>query len=126
MELIKQLELNKANTVFSKYTLDKDDPNILKALTKTNIFIGANNSGKSRFMRELFIQFNKRTFDDNSGSMKSFNDVDVYFLSSQKIIEIIETKSSILTDTKELTFNQEEKNQIEAIINSEKKKIKDN
>ena len=37
-----------------QYTVSEaDDPAILSRLSKINIFVGANNSGKSRFMREL-------------------------------------------------------------------------
>lgn len=39
--------------VFKDYKLNNEE-NILKNVSKINIFIGVNNSGKSRFLRELF------------------------------------------------------------------------
>lgn len=38
---------------FSHYTINDAEPNRIEQLSQVNIFIGANNSGKSRFMREL-------------------------------------------------------------------------
>jgi predicted ATP-dependent endonuclease of OLD family len=38
---------------FSHYTINDADPHHIEQLSQINIFIGANNSGKSRFMREL-------------------------------------------------------------------------
>lgn len=41
------------NDRFSSYLINDAEPNQLEKLSQINIFIGANNSGKSRFMREL-------------------------------------------------------------------------
>lgn len=38
---------------FSTYIIDGTEPSRIERLSQINIFIGANNSGKSRFMREL-------------------------------------------------------------------------
>lgn len=38
---------------FSPYTINDAEPHQIERLSQINIFIGANNSGKSRFMREL-------------------------------------------------------------------------
>jgi predicted ATP-dependent endonuclease of OLD family len=38
---------------FSPYTINDAEPHQIEHLSQINIFIGANNSGKSRFMREL-------------------------------------------------------------------------
>jgi hypothetical protein len=38
---------------FTSYTVNDADPDQLEKLSRINIFIGANNSGKSRFMREI-------------------------------------------------------------------------
>lgn len=39
--------------VFSNYTINDAEPHHVEKLSQINVFIGANNSGKSRFMREI-------------------------------------------------------------------------
>lgn len=57
-----------------KYFTDNDayilpTPNCLSGLKKLNIFVGANNSGKSRFLREMFS-----ATDDSYAFLPHFND----------------------------------------------------
>lgn len=49
---IKHLKIEKEGYITINSELDKR----LENLSKVNIFIGANNSGKSRFMRSLFYE----------------------------------------------------------------------
>lgn len=51
---IKEIQL--AEDAFGDYQIDSENKTkVLKNLSKINIFVGANNSGKSRFLRSLFI-----------------------------------------------------------------------
>ena len=48
-------------------------------LSKTNIFIGENNSGKSRFLRHLFVtNFYAMKLDKVDNILSSFNKRDIY------------------------------------------------
>jgi len=47
-------EISLSPEIYQEYQIDKDPP-VLSNLNKINIFIGPNNSGKSRFMRKLFM-----------------------------------------------------------------------
>lgn len=70
MELLTSLLVNKDSNIFSQYTIGSYDAvnentdqqkksnwSKLEKLAKVNIFIGENNSGKSRFLRALFESF---------------------------------------------------------------------
>ena len=63
--IIKHLKIEK-----DEYTIDKSE-NMLEDLSKINIFIGANNSGKSRFMRSLF-------FINNNSRLKFIPDDELF------------------------------------------------
>ncbi|MCP4521749.1 MAG: ATP-binding protein [Cytophagales bacterium] len=52
---VSELNLSDENA-FESYFIEKDEAKILSNISKVNIFIGANNSGKSRFLRMLFQQ----------------------------------------------------------------------
>ncbi|MNU13590.1 hypothetical protein D3C71_16330 [compost metagenome] len=51
------------NDFESYYNEENENLEILKELSRTNIFIGANNSGKSRFIRSLFINLEYKIFE---------------------------------------------------------------
>ncbi len=59
------------NANFSKY-IPIEGGHVLKELNKVNIFIGENNSGKSRFLRTLF-NFDKYTVEYTDFSFKEYN-----------------------------------------------------
>lgn len=54
---------------FDSYKVESEDTNLIENLSKINIFVGTNNSGKSRMLRALFkqntIEFNPATFKLN-------------------------------------------------------------
>ena len=51
--MIDKLFLSELSDVFNSYSIIDSKPNELD-VNRINIFVGANNSGKSRFLRELF------------------------------------------------------------------------
>lgn len=51
------------NNFESYFNEENGNLKILKELSSTNIFIGANNSGKSRFIRSLFANLEYKTFE---------------------------------------------------------------
>ena len=57
--MIDRIYISKEGSVFKDYDLVGAEMNVLK-LGKVNILVGENNSGKSRFLRELFKSFRKR------------------------------------------------------------------
>lgn len=69
--MLRKLIIDRSNEVFKYYfnaekaTDDSTKKPIIDNLSKINVFIGPNNSGKSRFIRELFKQFSKENFNDN-------------------------------------------------------------
>ena len=51
------------NDFESYFNEENENLEILKELSSTNIFIGANNSGKSRFIRSLFANLEYKIFE---------------------------------------------------------------
>jgi len=79
------ISLNRKNEVFSKYNIENEGGSTLYKLGKINIFIGTNNSGKSRLLREIFkilsVAFNTEKPLEN--------EIDVDLMSSESIISIL-------------------------------------
>jgi predicted ATP-dependent endonuclease of OLD family len=67
--MFKSLQLN---TDITKEYITNEEDNILSNLSRINIFIGPNNSGKSRFMRGLFIT-KEHLFDKESINIDEYN-----------------------------------------------------
>lgn len=77
--MIKSLQLK--TEVAKQYTTGEEDNN-LNNLSRINIFIGPNNSGKSRFMRDLFIE-NDIKYSSKQLEIKSL--LDCYSESNEKL-----------------------------------------
>ncbi len=99
--MIDYLLIKKRNEVFEQYIENEKDEKQLQ-LKKVNIFVGENNSGKSRFMRELFLEFRKKEIkskrsngkdflfissEKEEAKSKMFNDIDFPFISLKKATE---------------------------------------
>ncbi|NOX45865.1 MAG: ATP-binding protein, partial [Chlorobi bacterium] len=75
--MITELRLIKQNEVFNQYEINGTDSDKLKGLKKINVFVGANNTGKSRFLRELFKSFRSKEINNYD----TFKDIDFPFIS---------------------------------------------
>jgi len=57
--MIRQVQFLGKNKVIHDYHIGKERLNQLEPLSKINLFVGPNNSGKSRFLRELVKEFHR-------------------------------------------------------------------
>lgn len=81
--MISKLFLKNSNEVFKQYNFVGNKQTDPISLSKINIFVGANNSGKSRLLRELF-----KSFHENEKASKSkFNYIDFQYISLDKAKE---------------------------------------
>ena len=112
MQIIKDLIINDSNYIFSK----SEQNNLLKKLSRVNIFVGENNSGKSKFLRsilyykgdlklkflpmsESFNYFLSQSDKLKSNSDKNINRKNVYeFKAYNNIIDYIPNKNYLVED----------------------------
>ncbi len=83
--MINKLQINKSNIVFKDYFL-VDSENHELSLKQINIFVGENNSGKSRFQRELFKSFRKKEIKNEN----YFNSIDFPFICTKDALAIFD------------------------------------
>lgn len=81
--MINELQLDNSNIIFNQYKIIGSDTHKLTGLKKINIFVGANNSGKSRFLRELFNSFRSKEINNSDG----FYHIDFPFIDLKKANE---------------------------------------
>ncbi|WP_313579658.1 ATP-binding protein [Chishuiella sp.] len=91
--MFKSLQLK---TDITKEYITNEEDNNLDNLSRINIFIGPNNSGKSRFLRDLFITkehlFDKESINMNQYDLKLdslFNELKIYDYESVINLEIL-------------------------------------
>lgn len=75
--MYKKIYFANPNSDFNSYILKKDETlqeKTLDSLNKINLFVGPNNSGKSRFIRQLAAQ-NFYLFQDDETSVESYNSI---------------------------------------------------
>ena len=77
--MIDKLYLKSYNNVFKQYFNETEKELTLK---KVNIFVGANNSGKSRLMREIFLSFRSREVKEPFAN----NDINFPFIESKTVL----------------------------------------
>ncbi len=82
------------NIVFPKYYFGDDQDKVIQGFSKVNLFIGPNNSGKSMFIRELFIRLLKT--DDLLGFGHNDNHIKVKSIPKEIIDEIATNALDIL------------------------------
>lgn len=68
MDLMNQLEIPNE---YYKFNEEESGYKVVKNLSKVNIFIGANNNGKSRFLRDLFS--NELNFKPENEDIEKIN-----------------------------------------------------
>jgi AAA15 family ATPase/GTPase len=99
--MITELLLNKRNEVYSQYDINNSNSNKFEGLKKINVFVGANNTGKSRFLRELFKSF--QSINDNNIDFP-FIDLETANKEFDKIldsyIEIVKSEKGNITEEK--------------------------
>jgi hypothetical protein len=101
------IELRKNNQVFEGYNFFDKEKASHMCLNKINIFIGPNNSGKSRLLREIFKEFNiERTIKESyhlenpdTGEREEYQEkltkypihnLDIYVFRIKKILQIVD------------------------------------
>lgn len=114
---MRRVHFDDNNTVFKDYIFENEQNDRELEFNNINIFVGANNSGKSRFLRELFKQHRRRELDQLN---RHLDNIDFPYIKIQKALEVFEPvfKSYLNTKTKDsVTENDKE------YINKQKKKI---
>lgn len=76
---------------------------ILSNLKHINVFVGENNSGKSRFMRSLFLNNSAETLYDSPNSIKEFNNISSSIKHSFNRLNLINSQYSISTNHESLS-----------------------
>jgi predicted ATP-dependent endonuclease of OLD family len=76
--MIEQIIISDGNKSFFHYLQDGETLKSIKPLSKINFFIGANNSGKSRLLRELLKEFYQFPIFDPELNLMSFDNPEIY------------------------------------------------
>lgn len=85
--MIKSIRISKENETFEKYVLPNNSGTFITGISKINFLVGPNNSGKSRFLRELFVSSCKHY---NSESLyDKENDIEVDIINKNDFIKSI-------------------------------------
>ena len=97
--MITKLFTNRTNPVFSQYKLSGKEVDEAIDLSRINIFVGANNTGKSRFLRELFISFHEKEINNK----EKYSAIDFIYIDIKKAKEefdvILNSYKSLSNDT---------------------------